>query len=219
MEMNAARWRYTREYLGEVFGREDPELASLASDAAAAGLPTIAVSAEVGRLLKMLVGLTPGRRAVELGTLGGYSAAWIARGLAPGGHLTTVELDPRHADFAEGQLARLGLADRVEVRRGAALDVLAQLAEAWPAGSVDFAFVDAVKREYPAYFEALHPLLGPGAILVVDNVLGTNSWWIDSEDSPDRAAADQLNRGVAAHAGYEAVGLPLREGLLVARKR
>jgi predicted O-methyltransferase YrrM len=219
MEMTPARWRYTNEYLGEVFGAEDAGLARLRAEAQAAGLPAIAVSAEVGRLLQLLVGLTPARRALELGTLGGYSAAWIARGLAPEGKLTTVELDPRHADFAEGQLARLGLAPQVELRRGAALEVLQQLAKEWGPGTVDFAFVDAVKREYPAYFEALHPLLAPGALLVVDNVLGTGSWWIDAAESPDRAAVDALNRAVAGHPEYGAVALPLREGLLLARRR
>ena len=127
MSMSEARWSRTSAYLGEVFGREDPHLRQLILDAREAGLPEISVSAEVGRLLSLLLQTTRGLRALELGTLGGYSSTWIARALAPGGKLTTIELSPAHAAFARAHFAKGGLSERVEVVEGAALAVLEPL--------------------------------------------------------------------------------------------
>jgi predicted O-methyltransferase YrrM len=218
MAMTPERWAYTSDYLRRTFGAELDATEGLRERALAAGLPDIAVSGDVGRLLSLLASTTRRRLAIEVGTLGGYSAMWIARGFAPG-RLVTIELDAGHADFAEAELARAGLGDRVEVRRGSALEVLAALGRALEPGSVDFAFVDADKREYPAYWEKLRPLIAPGGLFVADNVLGTSSWWIDDEGHPAREAAHALSTSVAADDDFEAAAVPLREGLLVARRR
>lgn len=218
MAMTPERWAYTSDYLRRTFGREDGTLEGLRERALAAGLPDIAVSGDVGRLLSLLASTTRRRLAVEVGTLGGYSAIWIARGFAPG-KLVTIEYDEHHADFAEAELDRAGLAERVEVRRGAGLGVLDALSREHGPGSVDFAFIDADKREYPAYWERLRPLLAPGALFVADNVLGTSSWWIDDEAHPAREAVDALSRALAADPEFDAAGVPIREGLLIARRR
>jgi predicted O-methyltransferase YrrM len=217
MEFTKERFAYTERYVREVFGKQDAHLASLMDEAVAAGLPPIAVSPDVGRLLKLLVGCTRGRLVVELGTLAGYSAIWLARGLASGGKLITVEIEEKHAQFAERQLARAGVADRVQVRRGAALDVLQALSEELAPGSVDAFFFDAVKREYLDYWRLAKPLLAPGGFLIADNVLGA-SYWIDMEGHPDRDAIDGFNRTVADDDDVETTCVPLREGVLVARK-
>ena len=120
-EMTPERWQWLGRYARELFGDPDEQLETLMERAVEAGLPSIAVSPDVGRLLQILSASTRGGLALELGTLGGYSGIWIARGLAPDGRLVTVEYDPRHADFAQGEFETAGLADRVEVRRGAAL--------------------------------------------------------------------------------------------------
>lgn len=219
MEMTPERWRYTSNYVREVFGAEDPGLVALRTEAEAAGLPQIAVSADVGHFLTLLVSMTQGRRALELGTLGGYSGVWIARGLVEGGQLLTVEREPDYARFAEGQFERCGVGERCEVRRGQALEVLAQLNQEWAPGSVDFVFMDAAKSEYPAYFEALRGFIAPGGLLVADNVLGSGAWWIDDVGHPDREGAHALNQMLAADPDFEACALPLREGLLVAKRR
>lgn len=218
MAMTPERWAYTSDYLRRTFGREDGTLEGLRERALAAGLPDIAVSGDVGRLLSLLASTTRRRLAIEVGTLGGYSAIWIARGFAPG-KLVTIEYEERHADFAEAELDRAGLAERVEVRRGAGLGVLDALSREHGPGSVDFAFIDADKREYPAYWERLRPLLAPGALFVADNVLGTSSWWIDDEAHPAREAVDALSRALAADPEFDAAGVPIREGLLIARRR
>lgn len=217
--MTPERWRYTSEYLKTTFGAQDEHLAGLMDEAVAAGLPDIAVSPDVGRLLELLTSTTRGRLAVEVGTLAGYSAIWIARGLAADGRLVTIEPEPKHADFAEAQLARAGVGDRVTVRRGLGLDVLAALGEELEPGSVDVLFFDAVKKEYPDYFRLGRDLVAPGGLLIADNVLGTDAWWIDDEGHDSREAVDALNRALAADPDFNAVALPIREGVLVARRR
>lgn len=216
-EMTQQRWRATQDWLHDVFPDADRHLATLMDEATARGIPQIAVSSDVGRLLQLLASTTKGRRAVELGTLAGYSGIWIARGLR--GTLVTVELDERHAAFAEEQFVKAGVASRVQVRRGAALDVLPRLLDELGPDSVDFLFFDAIKTEYPDYWRLAKPLLAPGGLLVADNVMGAGSWWIDDVGNPSRDAVDRLCRTVAADPDMLATAVPLREGLLIARRR
>lgn len=218
MQMTPERWEYTRAYTREVFGAEDAHLAGLMDEAVKAGLPDISVSPDVGRLLHLLTSLTRGRLALEFGTLAGYSAIWIARGLGEGGRLITVESEPAHADFAEAQLARAGVRERVSVRRGKALEVLPGIADEVGPGSVDLVFLDAVKAEYPDYLRLVRPLVAPGGLLIADNVLGAGAWWIDDEDNASRRAVDAFNRAIAGDPDFEAACVPLREGLVIARR-
>lgn len=224
MEMTPERWNWTRGYLRDVFGAEDEHLRGLVPRAIEAGMPDIAVSPDVGRLLKLLTSMTGAGRgarlAIEVGTLGGYSGIWIARGLAPGGRLITIEPEPKHADFAEREFAAAGLAGSVEIRRGTGLEVLPPLAAAIGPGAADVVFLDAIKREYPEYFAAIRSSIAVGGLLIADNVLGSNTWWIDEAPgrNPDRDGADRLNRAVSADPDFEAVALPIREGVLVARR-
>lgn len=213
MPMTPERWSYIGDYAEDVFGRYDDHLAGLMSRAEEAGLPPIAVSADVGRLLKILVSMTEANLAIELGTLAGYSAIWIARGLAEHGRLITIEYNDKHADFAQGEFERAGVADKVEIVRGAALDVLPQIADEIGERSVDFSFIDAIKSEYVAYFELLEPLMKTGSLLVADNVYATGAGWID-----EGHGTDEFNRLVAGHPDYDAVATPMREGVLIARK-
>jgi caffeoyl-CoA O-methyltransferase len=218
-EMTPERWRYTGAYLRETFGRQDAQLESLMRRAVEQGLPDIAVSADVGRLLMILTSMTRGRLAVEVGTLAGYSAIWLARGLRPEGRLITIESEPRHADFAERELADAGLSARVEVRRAFGIPALEQLVTELGPGTVDVLFLDAVKSEYPEYFRVGRSLVAPGGLLIADNVLGSSRWWIDHEGDRDREGAHALNVALASDPEFEAVALPIREGVLVARRR
>ena len=218
VDMTTARWDYTTEYSREVFGGQDAHLAALMTEAVAAGLPNIAVSADVGRLLMILTSLTRAELAVAVGTLGGYSGIWIARGLAPGGRLITIESEDLHVDFAQRQFERAGVSDRVTLRRGAGLDVLPQLADELGPGSVDVVFLDAEKTEYPDYWRVIRPLITVGGLIMADNVFGAGTWWIDDTDDPRRQAADRFNRLVAADADFETTAVPIREGVLVGRR-
>ena len=224
MDMTPSRWKSTSSYLVDVFGAEDEQLKTMTPRSVAAGLPDIAVSSDVGRLLMLLTSMTGGgsgaRMAIELGTLAGYSGIWIARGLARGGRLITVESEPRHADFAQREFEKAGVAESVEIRRGAAMQVLPELASELGPRSVDFVFLDAVKREYPDYFSLVRPLVAVGGLLVADNTLGSQAWWIDEPvgRSTDRDAVDRFNRAVADDPDFEAVAVPIREGVLIARR-
>jgi len=211
--MTPERWSYIGDYAEDVFGRYDDHLAGLMSRAVEAGLPPIAVSADVGRLLKILVSMTEGRLAIELGTLAGYSGIWIARGLAEDGRLITVESEESHADFAQSEFERAGVGDKVTIVRGAALDVLPAIAAEVGDASVDFAFVDARKNEYVAYYQLLKPLIKSGGLYVADNVYATGAGWID-----EGQGTDEFNRLIAADPDFEAVATPMREGVLIARK-
>src|SRR3954466_15391198 len=115
------------EYIVGLFGAEDELLATLREEADRTGLPPIAISADEGRLLQVLLTAIGARRVLEVGTLGGYSAICMARALPPAGQLTTIEIDPAHAEFAQRYIARAGLAERIDVRVGRALDVLPSL--------------------------------------------------------------------------------------------
>ncbi len=224
VEMSAQRWQNTLAYLRELFGSEDRVLEEVRARSQAASLPDIAVSAEVGRFLQLLTSLSNSGHgaelAVEVGTLGGYSGIWLARGLAPGGRLITVEPEPSYADFATESFRAAGVLEQVEVRRQKGIPALAVLADELGPGSVDVLFIDAIKTEYLDYLKAARPLLKPGGLLVADNVLGTDSYWIDDAPgaSPDRDAVDAFNRALAADSTFESVLIPLRQGLLVARK-
>jgi predicted O-methyltransferase YrrM len=213
------RWQYTLAYLTEVFGVEDPAAAGIRQQSLQAGLPPIAVSSDIGHLLTLLVRLTGVRTALEIGTLGGYSALHIVRGLAPGGRLITIERDPTAFEVARHALIDAGVADRVRCELGAAADVLPRIAGELGPDSVEFIFLDAKKAEYADYWARARPLLRPGGLLVADNILGTANWWIDHVDHPVRRSVDVFSRTIASDPTLEAAGILAHRGLLLARRR
>jgi caffeoyl-CoA O-methyltransferase len=218
-DMNPGRWKYTSRYLGEVFGAEDEAAATIRNRCERAGLPPIAVTGDIGRFLTLLVRMAGTRTAVEVGTLGGYSALHIVRGLAPGGRLITIESDEQTARLARENLDAAGVGDAVRIETGPALTVLPRLAEELGPRSVEFAFLDADKNEYVQYWTHLRPLLADGGLLAADNILGTGRWWIDEEEHESRRAVDEFNRLLAADPEFETAGLLAREGLLITRRR
>lgn len=219
-DMTPDRWRHTSDYLDEVFGRQDEHLAGLMSRAIEAGIPDIAVSASVGRMLLALARLVDAKLIIEVGTLAGYSGIWLARGLSAGGRLLTIEPEEKHAAFAEQMFEEAGVADRAEVVRGFGTPVLEAMARE-RAGTADVVFLDAIKSEYPDYLPHARMLLRPGGLLIADNMLGSGDWWIDTPEGENehRDAADRVNRLVAGDEGFEAFCVPLREGVMVARKK
>ncbi len=177
-------WSAVDEYVERHLLDEDAALELALRDAVDAGLPTIAVTPSQGKQLQLLARSIGARRILEIGTLGGYSAIWLARALAPGGRLVTLEVDPRCAETAAASIARAGLADVVEIRRGAALDTLPALAAEHPE-PFDFVFIDADKRHTPDYFEWALKLTRPGALIVADNVIRFGALVDPAEQSPD----------------------------------
>ncbi|ORW47187.1 methyltransferase [Mycobacterium paraense] len=146
---------------------DDPALTAALQASDAAGLPQIAVSAQQGKFLSLLAGAIGARRILEIGTLGGFSTIWLARGAGPEGRVVTLEYEPKHADVARSNLERAGVGDRVEVIVGAALDTLPTL----NGGPFDLVFIDADKENNAAYLEWAVRLARPGSVIVVDNVI------------------------------------------------
>lgn len=173
----------------------DDALTAALRDSAAAGLPPIAVAPTHGKLLHLLAAVQGARRILEIGTLGGYSTIWLGRALPADGRLITLEYDPRHAEVATRNIARAGLAERVEVRVGAALDSLARLAEEG-VPPFDLVFIDADKVNNPHYVEWALKLTSAGALIIVDNVVRGGRVADPDDDAPDvvgtRAALDLI---------------------------
>ncbi|MFF2745666.1 O-methyltransferase [Kitasatospora sp. NPDC058048] len=163
-------WDAVDAYFSERLVGHDPVLEQAAAAARAAGLPNIAVAPNQGKLLHLLALTQGAKRILEVGTLGGYSAIWLARALPADGTLITLELDPRHAEVARGNLAAAGLSGIAEVRVGRAADSLAELVEQG-ADPFDLVFIDADKPSNPEYFRRALQLTRPGSLIIVDNVV------------------------------------------------
>ncbi len=155
------------EYLDTTVLDDDPVLSAALEDSDAAGLPKIAVSAQQGKFLSLLATAVGARRILEIGTLGGFSTIWLARGAGPDGRVTTLEYEPKHAEVARANIDRAGVGDRVEVLVGAALDTLPSVT----GGPFDLVFIDADKENNPGYLEWAVKLTQPGSVIVVDNVI------------------------------------------------
>jgi predicted O-methyltransferase YrrM len=164
--MTEAVWTTVDQYLTDLLVPADPALDAALAASDEAGLPAINVSPSQGKLLHLLARLRGARRILEVGTLAGYSTIWLARALPADGELITIEVDPKHAEVARSNLARAGLADRAEVRVGAALDVLPTLS-----GPFDLAFIDADKQNNVHYFDWAVRLSTVGSVIIVDNVV------------------------------------------------
>lgn len=219
MPIDHTRWLRTNAYAREVYGREPDHIRANREAAEDAGLPSWAISPELGRLLALLAGMTRGRLGLEIGTLGGYSTLWLLEGMAPDARLITIESAAAHADFCERQFALHGVGGRVELRRGAALDLLPGIRAELAPESVDVVFIDADKVSYPAYYEATADLVAPGGLLLVDNIFGSSGAWIDEVGRPEIVAIDRMNRMAAADDRFVSAGVFVRAGLLVARRR
>jgi predicted O-methyltransferase YrrM len=167
---DAARWDAVDRYVTDLLVRPDPALDAANRDAETAGLPSIQVSAPQGKFLGLLVQISGARKVLEIGTLGGYSTAWLARALPPGGRVVSLELETKHAEVARRNLERAGVADRVEVRVGPAIESLRQLAHD-PIVPFDLVFIDADKTEYTDYLTGSLALVRPGSVIVADNVV------------------------------------------------
>jgi predicted O-methyltransferase YrrM len=190
-------WTAVDEYVTGLLAPHDDALAAAVEASEAAGLPAIQVSPPQGKLLEMLA-LTIGAKAIlEFGTLGGYSTIWLARALPEEGRLITLEADSRYASVARESIARAGLADRVELRVGPALDLLPGL-EAEGAGPFDFVFIDADKAHSPDYFAWALERTRPGGLIVADNVV-RDGRLVDAEcEDPAIAAQRDLHQMLAA---------------------
>ena len=159
-------WDDVDRYISDTLVKPDEALDAALRASDEAGLPPISVSPAHGKLLSILARLVNAKRVLEIGTLAGYSTIWLARGMAEGGRLVTLEYVDKHAEVARANLQRAGVANRVEIRIGAALDTLPSVQ-----GPLDLTFIDADKQNNAEYFRWALKLSRPGALIVVDNVV------------------------------------------------
>lgn len=168
--MGQAQWTAVDAFLDSLLIGEDDVLTGAVASSDRAGLPPIQVSAAQGKLLYLLAKVQGARRVLEIGTLGGYSAIWMARALPEDGHLVSLEASARHAEVAGANVARAGLVGMVEIRVGLASESLPTLASESPE-PFDMVFIDADKAGYPAYLEWALRLTRPGSLIIADNVV------------------------------------------------
>ena len=168
--MTQSQWTAVEQYITGLLVPADPALEAALAAAATAGLPAISVSPNEGKLLHLIARIRGARHILEIGTLAGYSTIWLARALAPGGRLITLEFDPKHAAIARVNIAHAGLADVVDVRVGRALDTLPLIASEHPE-PFDLVFIDADKQSNADYFAWALKLTRRGSVIIVDNVI------------------------------------------------
>jgi predicted O-methyltransferase YrrM len=168
--MTQELWTSVDDYITNLFIPNGPATTEALAANDAAGLPSISVAPNEGKLLMLLAQICGARKILEIGTLGGYSTIWLARGLTSGGSLITLEASAKHAEVARNNIARAGFADVVEVRVGPALDTL-PLLEAQDRGPFDLIFIDANKDNYPEYLGWALKLSRVGTLILGDNVV------------------------------------------------
>lgn len=206
-------------FIGVKLLGDDPVLDAALAANAVAGLPPIDVSPAQGKLLHLLAKAIGARRVLEIGTLGGYSTIWLASALPDDGALVTLELDPHHAEVARANLARAGLAERVAVHVGPAIESLAAL----PRVPFDLIFIDADKENGAAYLRAaLDGLTRPGSVIIVDNVVREGGVLDAESDDPRIIGTRALFDYVASEPRLDAtaiqtVGAKKWDGFLIAR--
>lgn len=206
-------------YLQAVSLREAPVLADLRAATARHPQHRMQISPEQGQFMALLVQLLGACRTLEIGTFTGYSALVIALALPPTGKVIACDKDPDAAAIARQYWQRAGVADKIELRLGPALDTLDGLLAGGAAATFDFAFIDADKRNYPHYFERALALVRPGGLIAVDNVLWSGRV-ADSKDTDKRTQAIRdLNAALLADARLSALSLiPIADGLTLAIK-
>jgi caffeoyl-CoA O-methyltransferase len=194
--------------------RQDEVLERVARETAALPNAIMATTPDEAALLTMLARLVGARRALELGTFTGYGAISIARGLADGGRLTCLELDEGYAETARRNLEDAGVADRVEIIVGPALESLRAMPDE---PTFDYVFLDADKPAYPDYYEEIVPRLLPGGLLLIDNVL-LSGRVADPQDERERIM-DALNDRVTSDERVDSVMVLVADGLTFVRRR
>lgn len=200
-------------YVAELFAAEDRVLEELRLASFQAGLPQISIDRTEGKLLQVLLRAVNARRVLELGTLGGYSAVWMARALPEDGLLITVERDPERAGLARHFVERAGLAERVSVRVGSAAELLPGLVEEGP---FDAVFIDADKESYPAYLEWCGANVRAGGLVIADNAFKKGQVLDSQTQDPDVLGIREFNRRLASDQRFTSIVVPMHDGVAIA---
>jgi predicted O-methyltransferase YrrM len=207
------------QYVNGFIAQETAPQRRLRAETAALPEARMQIGPDQGALLALLVHLIGARQAVEVGTFTGYSALAVASALPPGGRLITCDVSEEWTAIARRYWQEAGVSGRIDLRLGPATETLAGLLREGGAGSFDFAFIDADKESYDAYYEACLRLLRPGGLLAIDNVLWSGAVADPSAVDAETEAIRALNRKVRDDGRVEACLLTVGDGVMLARKR
>jgi predicted O-methyltransferase YrrM len=196
-------WTQVDQYLDETLVGSDAALDAALADVVRAGMPPISVTPTQGKLLYLLARMIDARRILEIGTLGGYSTIWLARALPSHGQLVTLEIDRGNARVAGASVTRAGVADRVEIRVGRAVDSLSSLA-AEAVEPFDLVFIDADRQSNPEYLDWALRLTHVGSVIVVDNVVRSGQVLDAASADPGIIGIRRMNERIAAEPRLQA---------------
>jgi caffeoyl-CoA O-methyltransferase len=199
-------------YIAALTTPEDDILRNLKINALNSGIPPIWISPEQGSFLQILLTAARSKEVVEIGTLAGYSAIWMARALPENGHVRTIEISSMHADFARRWIARSDVAERIKVFHGNGAEILTQFQD----NSADAAFIDADKEGYPVYLRECMRIVRPGGLILADNAFGYGQI-LEGKDS-DVIAMRAFNKIMAKEAALRSIIIPIGDGLWVGVK-
>ncbi|HET6287633.1 MAG TPA: O-methyltransferase [Amycolatopsis sp.] len=195
-------WSKVDEYIFDALIPADPTLDGALAASEEAGMPSIAVAPNQGKLLHLLARMIGARSILEIGTLGGYSTIWLARALPPEGRLVTLEYYPKFAEVARKSIDAAGVGELVDIRIGEALDLLPGVE-----GPLDLTFVDADRVNNPAYFEAALKLTRPGGVIVIDNVVRAGAVADPANTSDEIEGLRRMHELIAAEPRVDATAL------------
>lgn len=201
-------WIAVDDYLNNLLVPTDDVLEHILAESQAADIPAMNVSPNQGKFLQLMVQICGARTVLEIGTLTGYSAIWMARALPPDGRLITLEFEAAYAALARQHFERAGLTDKILVREGNAVETLPQLAEE-QTGPFDMIFVDADKPNNPTYFEWSLKLSRPGTLIILDNVVRRGEVINPRSDDPRVQGTQRVLAMIAAEPRVSATALQL----------
>jgi caffeoyl-CoA O-methyltransferase len=201
-------------YIAERTAKDDEFLLKLKAAADDEGLPRFWITPEQASFIQILLKLAQAREVVEVGTLAGYSAIWMARALPEGGHVRTIEVSSKHAAFAAKWVAMSDVADRITVRQGSGKDLLPKI----KTGSADAVFLDSGQQEYPLYMQHCLRIVRSGGIIISDNAFGYGKLF-EAHSAAEGAAAREFNDLMAREPALHGVIIPLGDGLWVAVRK
>jgi caffeoyl-CoA O-methyltransferase len=208
-----------QDYMTRETLREPGLLAELRAETARMPMSNMQIGPEQGQFMSLLIELTGARRTLEIGTFTGYSALCVALALPADGRLTACDISEEYTAVARRYWARAGVADKIDLRLAPAVETLDALLAEGRAGSYDFAFIDADKSGYDAYYERSLALLRAGGLIVIDNVLWGGEVADPAKDDADTTAIRAINRKVRGDERVSMSLIPVGDGLLLARKR
>ncbi|MBL8631372.1 MAG: class I SAM-dependent methyltransferase [Rhodospirillaceae bacterium] len=206
-------------YLRRVGAHEDTDLKALRAETAPLSAAGMQIGAEQGRFMALLVELTGAKKALEVGTFTGYSAMAVVKAMGPNGKLTALDVSKEFTDIARKHWAKAGIAGQIDLRLAPATESLAKLIAAGESGTYDFAFIDANKADYDAYYEAALKLVRTGGLIAIDNVLWGGAVIDITDNSVDTVAIRAINEKLATDSRVSVSMIPIGDGLTLARKK